>query len=666
MRKHFVRKLFSVFLAVAAVSVTLIFLGGWSLDFTSGSKQVMKFLTADAALSSNGDMKITETWQVQLNDRGKLYRNFYRTFQNGAAPAGSISGFTVYDEDLGTQYTFAGDIDPEAVSDESLAKQCYIHKTSDGTEIGWFMPGIRKGTRTFRISYTIQNLIQVYGDAAELYYKFLPESFSMPVETMKGTIQLPAKAEKDSLHAWLHSDAVGNLTISSGSQINFSVEKIPKETYVEVRLLTPTEMFASVPQKHTQNVLSSIEKEENSEATDSQKKKIAEQEHQRRLGVIDVISAAVVLAISIAAVAIVKVKNKKFKVQAPEYTHDVPSGNSPAGIANLYYFYGGAGEETKRNRIFSSTMLSLARKGHLRFDSTGKQFSVSVLTSVPENRVSTPLTDSEKIFYELLASVSEDYDGSFTMKQFKQYAKKHYKEVDSQISSFFSASKREIADRGYFRSAKKMLFGFLTGLGTVMFFASFAIFGISGSSNSLLLYFPLSLLVGGILFIIAGHSQPKLTQKGEYELAVWYGLKKYMLEFSRMTEYSVPELPLWEEYLVYATMMGISQKVCKQLKLVYPQISNSAYWESNPAFSYLPYFFWNPGMYSLSGPHISNFDFGSALGNAMGEIGNAATRLAHPLTSSSGRNGGFGGGGFGGGSFSGGGGGFGGGGGGVR
>ena len=130
--------------------------------------------------------------------------------------------------------------------------------------------------------------------------------------------------------------------------------------------------------------------------------------------------------------------------------------------------------------------------------------------------------------------------------------------------------------------------------------------------------------------------------------------------------YSVPELPLWEEYLVYATMMGISQKVCKQLKLVYPQISNSAYWESNPAFSYLPYFFWNPGMYSLSGPHISNFDFGSALGNAMGEIGNAATRLAHPLTSSSGRNGGFGGGGFGGGSFSGGGGGFGGGGGGVR
>ena len=32
----------------------------------------------------------------------------------------------------------------------------------------------------------------------------------------------------------------------------------------------------------------------------------------------------------------------------------------------------------------------------------------------------------------------------------------------------------------------------------------------------------------------------------------------------------VPELVIWEKYLVYATVFGIADKVIKQLKIVYP------------------------------------------------------------------------------------------------
>ena len=50
----------------------------------------------------------------------------------------------------------------------------------------------------------------------------------------------------------------------------------------------------------------------------------------------------------------------------------------------------------------------------------------------------------------------------------------------------------------------------------------------------------------------------------------WKGLKKFMEDFSRLDKREVPELIVWEKYLVYATAFGIADKVIKQLKMVYP------------------------------------------------------------------------------------------------
>ena len=61
-----------------------------------------------------------------------------------------------------------------------------------------------------------------------------------------------------------------------------------------------------------------------------------------------------------------------------------------------------------------------------------------------------------------------------------------------------------------------------------------------------------------------------LTQKGVDLQEQWKGLKKYMEDFSMLDKREVPELVIWEKYLVYATVFGIADKVIKQLKMVYP------------------------------------------------------------------------------------------------
>lgn len=108
-----------------------------------------------------------------------------------------------------------------------------------------------------------------------------------------------------------------------------------------------------------------------------------------------------------------------------------------------------------------------------------------------------------------------------------------------------------------------------------------------------------------------------------------------MEEFSLMKEKEVPELVLWEKYLVYATAFGISEKVLKQLKVVYPQISDEEYMTSHGyAYMYLMY----------SGSYRNSF-----LSSLNSSIGSSYTALTN-YSSGSGSGGGFsGGGGFGGG-----------------
>lgn len=51
-----------------------------------------------------------------------------------------------------------------------------------------------------------------------------------------------------------------------------------------------------------------------------------------------------------------------------------------------------------------------------------------------------------------------------------------------------------------------------------------------------------------------------------------YGLKLYLEEFAKMDTKEVMEVHLWDEYLMFAYLFGIADKVAKQLKNMYPEI----------------------------------------------------------------------------------------------
>jgi uncharacterized membrane protein len=643
----------SVTFAILIGLITLLPLSGCSSDYKDDSKQVMEKLSIAAQLTDNGDMKMKETWKVNLQNRNKTYRNLYRDFTMDTEKADAITDLSVYDEDSKTEYQNLGDIDP-LNSDSVPDNSCYIHETGSQTEIGWFMPEIVEGVRTFTVSYTIKNLIAVHNDTAVLYNMFVPNDFGLPITDLTCKIQLPPGGSKSALHAWLHSTANGNLTIDSANQVSFTAKEIPAKTMVEVRMCMPPQLFSASTKRDTANALTGIIAEEQKWVNDYQ----AEQLRQYILGIVDVAAAVILIIIGVFVLILVKRKNKRHPVEGPEYTRDIPEGNSPGGIANLFYFYSGGITKSIEGKIYSATLLSLARKGYLKFSGSNDHDFTVMMTGNTKNM---PLTESEQVFFNMISTVAADFDGSFTMKQFKAYAETGFEYIDSNINSFLSSAKREIAARGYY-DKKPAYLSVVKTLGILGIFFAFAAFTFSSSMKSTMVYLPLAMIITGILLVIAGSAKQNLSEKGEYDYGVWHGLKKYMLEFSRLDEYGVPQLELWEEYLVYATMMGISKKVCDQLKLVYPQLNDNTYLGTNFGGSYMYYMFGS--RMGFGGFGNIGADFGSSLASTISDISGAATRLAHPPQNSGG--GGFGGGGFGGGSFGGGGGGFGGGGGGVR
>ena len=59
----------------------------------------------------------------------------------------------------------------------------------------------------------------------------------------------------------------------------------------------------------------------------------------------------------------------------------------------------------------------------------------------------------------------------------------------------------------------------------------------------------------------------KLTDKGKEERNKLYAIRNFLNDFSIINEREIPEVTLWERYLVFATAFGIGEKVLKSMQI---------------------------------------------------------------------------------------------------
>ena len=118
----------------------------------------------------------------------------------------------------------------------------------------------------------------------------------------------------------------------------------------------------------------------------------------------------------------------------------------------------------------------------------------------------------------------------------------------------------------------------------------------------------------------------KSSEYAQLQLKEVAGLKKYLLDYSLIAERGIEENAIWEDYLVYATLFGIADKVMEQFKKVYPEQLpeleqyNNTIWLAN-SYGMITYHAMTQGEFSRSGGSGGSSSFGGGGGFSGGGVG---------------------------------------------
>ena len=223
-----------------------------------------------------------------------------------------------------------------------------------------------------------------------------------------------------------------------------------------------------------------------------------------------------------------------------------------------------------------------------------------------------------------------------TMSEFKHRAKTRYESFLGSFESWKQQTLQDAKAMNFFEDSTKgkMILIIYAILGILL-----AILNIKVDSNLLI---AVSIIFISVITILYGASFTKRSIMGNESYVKWKGMKNFLKDFGNFSEKELPEIALWEKYLVYAVTLGCANKLAKTMEVkareYYPNYTSPYY-----GYSYSDMILFN---------HAISTNVNSAVNTAI------STRDAARSSNSS--SGGFGGG------FSSGGGSFGGGGGGGR
>ena len=659
---HVIRAAVAVLLAVAG----LLAFSGCGVR-GSDEPMTLNALNYDVKVQSNGDLRISETWDVNLesreNDDGSArpWHQLYRTFQSKPTAYDGIRDVTVTDLDSGQKFRRIDLPNPQGVDDTqytALAGSWYLTDTGEGRELGWNIAPVESGAARFRISYTAVNAITGLADAAEFNWQFLDRSNGVYAKKVTGTISWPDSASRSTVRAWLHYEgATSNLAIADTGAATFTIDELPSQTPVEVHALFPKALAAQA-KRHADRTSDDVKASERRMAEEWQAKQ--EARHRRT---IMLCAASVALLVVMLIWNIWSIRHSR-RLNRPrgdmQYWRDDP-GVSPAVAAKIDEL-AGSGRRVHRNGL-SATMLSLAHKRRivLSVQPASRRGKSDVLVTIRDDAAAAvgrrPLAPTEEALLAMLQRASTEHGGSFTMAELRNTVKddaesfdRLFRNYDNQLAMEFGGTLTYTTHR---YSAVPMLVdvivGILSMLGFVML--DWPWLGVPVTVASAILAMITPMMAESEL----------LTPEGLAVAERVEGLKRYMLDFSDFSKRGVPDLSMWDFYMVYATAFGISETVAKQLRDLYPQLADGTYmqdtWDSSPVMYAVFYGSIADGSADSSSTALDSMDLGTMLSDNLADVHSA---LASAMSDSSDSGSGFGGGGFGGSSDGGGGGGMGG------
>lgn len=571
----------TIILAVIALMPNNVLADGPSYDITN--------YDMDAYIQEDGTLHIDESityyFSSSANGLTRDLRYYYKTNKDTMEPnsaryqATGIENLTVAVTNAANITTnFAKVSDAEKGDNGVYTVDTVYADRTDGYDIMVYSPISANNFQTVHYSYDITDAVVQYNDMSEIYYNFIGNGIETDVDEFNLDIYLPKSINMDYVKYYPHTYAtkLENIQVlldSSSNCINFNIKNIPSGEPVDARIVFPNTVLMNCTKKYNNDYdFNSLYKIENSMSLGNTRYFI----HIT----INIILGVLLVALCIIFLTYGIIKSKKFRttVKNANYFRDIPKRLNLLEYQALLL---SKMTDALSSNLIIATILDLTNRKILNMETKKgankkKQSDYEYSVSINKNADFTKLYPYEKQILSLIFSdqISTDFNVSdYTEKivelnaRFKEISKNS--KLVQQISK--ASSKRLIDTRKIYEKVEtSLILNFIILIVTLFIVFLFNTLVMNPDKVLGIIEFIISsvftALFSFVVVVILDDLYKIPTDNYAQDQKEVLGLWKYLKDYSLIKDRYPIELSIWNEYLVFASLFGIADKVAKEFK----------------------------------------------------------------------------------------------------
>lgn len=491
-------------------------------------------IKVNVKLDIEGNAKIEEVWDMSV-DRGT---EVYKPMSN--LGNSTISNFRVSDENGNYSYQESWNVNGTLSSKKDKNG---INRTSSGLELCWGMGSY--GHHVYTINYDVSNIIYNVTDAQVLYWKFINDSMNPAPKKFEVVVSGPLEYS-DTLDVWGYGYK-GYAYVSNG-KIYMSNEEnnvFSRNEYAVLLVKYPLETFRTDNKISTYNEFNDFytkakEGSYKHNYTGNYSSYSTNSKFFKYFIFIHFFTVAfIIIAVFFSVISATNNRRNNYKnttLNKKEINtfRDIPCSKN---IFDAFFLSQIFNLNKKKEDLLGAVLLKWIKDKYV----TIIKFNKKKLFGITKEVSAIDLTNManyefqneyEKQLYDMMFTAS--VDGILEENELKKWCSNNY-------SKFFR----------WFDKVE------------------------NGIRNNYVLAGNIIVSKEGKIF---KHDVYEVDEKLKDEAKKLYGLKKYLVEFSRIEEKEPIEVSIWEYYLIYAQILGIAKEVSSQFKKLYPElIENSEY-----------------------------------------------------------------------------------------
>lgn len=536
----------------------------------------------DSMIDSIGNLTVKEVIKVKGTFNGYIrdlvYKNSKLSDFTGADS--DFEGSSIYnatgleiqkvgkiswDESKDLDYeVFLNDIQEFSECEEG--NNCYKKSDiQDGTSLKMYSE-TKSDSTYFYIEYLLGNVVVQHNDVHELYYNFIGNGFDDDIKKYKLRVLLP-QTTKEQVRVWAHGPLNGEVYfVADGDPITYygaylTVDDLYAHTPVDIRMVFPKDLlsvyFEGVSKLTNIDALDKILLVEEARANEANNLRNAARTKVYGTYII----SGIYLLITLTLIVYIYFKyDKEFKSNfLNEYNREFIDDYDVTVIEYLF-------SKTITSKAFSTSLLNLIYKKNIKVEEIegNKNKKDYLFTLLNQDN----LIESERKLVNIIFNNAGNTK-EVKLSEIQKYAKK-MNGTSSYFLSDFDDWKNSVVNDAqkeeFYINVKKVkaFFSLYCIVGLIILFIHFSI--------DMFNIVTILVLVVTIIFFIYLMTFTKRSFRGNDHYIRWKAFKKFLNDFGRFDEKELPEISLWERYLVYANIFGIADKVSKTMNIKFNEM----------------------------------------------------------------------------------------------